>query len=134
MSTARRLLGVKAPLNDCVLVVGDEFLETQGLLIQIEDMGLRVCAAAASLEEAYELASLHRPALVVIDLPLAADPRQREAARRLQTEVGSRLMFIIDRSDAEGALLLQEAVRAGTLPKPFTGMQLQRAVKTMLQE
>ena len=43
-------------LGACVLVVDDEFLIADGLSAQVEDLGMEVCATAASADDAIVLA------------------------------------------------------------------------------
>ncbi len=57
-------------LNDCVLIVDDEFLIAHALGMQVEDMGLKVCGMAGSAEEAVRKALRHRPMLVLMDMRL----------------------------------------------------------------
>jgi DNA-binding NarL/FixJ family response regulator len=53
-----------------VLVVDDDFIIVMGLTEQVEEMGLTVCGSASTAERAIELAELHRPALVLMDMRL----------------------------------------------------------------
>ena len=57
-------------LQNCVLVVDDEFLIAMGFRTQVEDMGLAVCGTAATAEEAVLQAQTHRPAVVLMDMRL----------------------------------------------------------------
>jgi len=48
-------------LNKSVLIVEDQHVIAMGFSVQIEDMGLEVCAIADTAERAVAYACLHRP-------------------------------------------------------------------------
>jgi len=57
-------------LNKSVLIVEDQHVIAMGFSVQIEDMGLEVCAIADTAERAVAYACLHRPAVILMDMRL----------------------------------------------------------------
>jgi DNA-binding NarL/FixJ family response regulator len=80
--------------NTRVLIVDDEFLIVMGLSMQVEDMGLEVCATAATVDEAIALANEHRPDIVLMDVRLQGDKDGVDAALAIHETVGSKVVFI----------------------------------------
>src|SRR6266853_1448157 len=95
-------------LNRCVLVVDDEFLIAQGLCMQVEDMGLEVCATAASAEQAIVEAQAHRPIVVLMDMRLQGDKDGVDAALAINETVGSKMIFITGSNEPATMARIQE--------------------------
>ena len=81
-------------VQDRVRIVDDEFLIVMGLSLQVEDMGMEVCATAGTAEEAIALAQKHRPYIVLMDVRLQGDKVGVDAALRIHETVGSKVVFI----------------------------------------
>ncbi len=81
-------------LADTILIVEDEVLIAIGLEMQVEDMGLTVCAMAVSAEEAIAMCQEHRPAVVLMDMRLKGDGDGVDAALVINLTVGSRVIFV----------------------------------------
>jgi DNA-binding NarL/FixJ family response regulator len=117
-----------------VLVVDDEFLIAQGLCLQVEDLGLTVCGAAATAEEAVALAQIHRPDLVLMDMRLSGDKDGVDAALIIHETVGSKVIFITGSREPATIARIQMDHPAGLLFKPISDRQLRNAVDLALGE
>ena len=121
-------------LNRTVLVVDDEFLIAQGLRMQIEEMGLPVCATASSAEAAISLAEIHRPALVLMDVRLSGPLDGVDAALAIHQKVGAKIIFVTgSREDSTQARIALDHPSA-VLFKPITSGQLRRVVDEALRD
>jgi CheY-like chemotaxis protein len=119
-------------LNRTVLVVDDEFLIAQGLRMQIEEMGLAVCATASSAEAAISLAETHRPALVLMDVRLSGALDGVDAALAIHQKVGAKIIFVTgSREESTQARIAMDHPSA-VLFKPISGVQLRRVVHEAL--
>jgi DNA-binding NarL/FixJ family response regulator len=119
-------------LNDTILVVDDEFLIAQGLCMQVEDMGLRVCGTAGTADEALEMAERHRPSVVLMDVRLHGSKDGVDAALAIHKSVGSRVIFITGSRETSTLDRIALDHPAGILFKPVSGSQLQSAIQTAL--
>jgi CheY-like chemotaxis protein len=119
-------------LTRTVLVVDDEFLIAQGLRMQIEEMGLAVCATASSAEAAISLAEIHRPALVLMDVRLSGALDGVDAALAIHQKVGAKIIFVTgSREESTQARIAMDHPSA-VLFKPISGVQLRRVVHEAL--
>jgi DNA-binding NarL/FixJ family response regulator len=125
-------VGPAPPLAQSVLIVDDEFLVAQGTQMQVEDMGVAVCATAGSADEALILATRHRPALVVMDLRLPGEGDGVDAAVAIHRNVGSKIIFITGSRDPESLERIARLHPAPVLFKPVAGSQLEQAVRSAL--
>jgi two-component system, response regulator PdtaR len=113
-----------------VMTVEDDPIVRADLRLVLEDAGFGVCAGARDGIEAVELARLHAPDLIVLDLGL---PRLDgiEATRRILRERDVPIIALTGRSLS----LAMEAVEAGAvtfLRKPFVESELVDTVTTAL--
>jgi CheY-like chemotaxis protein len=119
-------------LQDCVLVVDDEFLIAETLSIQIRDMGLKVCGTASTAADAIAMAKAQRPRLVLMDMRLKGVGDGVDAALAIHEFVGSKVIFIT--ASREPAMLerIKQDHPAAILYKPVFGRQLQTVVREVL--
>lgn len=113
-----------------VMTVEDDPIVRADLRLVLEDAGFGVCAGARDGIEAVELARLHTPDLIVLDLGL---PRIDgvEATRRILSERDVPIVALTGRSTS----LAMEAMEAGAvtfLRKPFAERELVDTVTTAL--
>jgi len=120
-------------LNDCVLVVDDEFLIAHGLSAQIEDMGMSVCGMAASADEAVAKAQAFRPAIVLMDMRLQGDKDGVDAALAINATVGSKVIFITGSREPSTLERIAMDHPCGVLFKPVSDHQLRAAVDVAVQ-
>lgn len=116
-------------LKDCVLVVDDEFLIVEGLCMQLETMGLKVCATAVSADQAIREAQTHRPRLVLMDMRLLGEKDGVDAALAIHETVGSKMIFITGSNEPSTMARIQEDHPTAVLIKPIADRQLRVAVE-----
>lgn len=119
-------------LNRSVLIVDDEFLIAQGLRLQVEDMGLEVCATAASADEAVQLSQLHRPAVVLMDMRLQGEKDGVDAAMAIHALVGSKMIFVTGSREPSTMARIQLDHPLAILFKPVSDRRLREAVEGAL--
>jgi response regulator NasT len=112
------------------MTVEDDPIVRADLRLVLEDAGFGVCAGARDGIEAVDLARLHTPDLIVLDLGL---PRLDgvEATRRILSERDVPIIALTGRSTS----LAMEAIEAGAvtfLRKPFVERELVETVTTEL--
>jgi DNA-binding response OmpR family regulator len=116
--------------NARVMTVEDDPIVRADLRLVLEDAGFGVCAGARDGIEAVELARLHAPDVIVLDLGL---PRLGgvEATRQILSERNVPIVALTGRSTE----LAVEAVEAGAVTvirKPFVEQELVDTVTTAL--
>lgn len=116
-------------LQDHVLIVDDEFLIVMGLSMQVEDMGREVCGAAASADEAIELAQKYRPSIVLMDMRLQGDKDGVDAAQVIHATVGSKIIFVTGSREPATMARIQLGHPAAVLFKPVSDRQLRLAIE-----
>ncbi|WP_421736703.1 response regulator [Caulobacter sp.] len=119
-------------LQNTVLVVDDEFLIAEGLCMQVEDMGMRVCGTAATADEAVTLTKQHRPALVLMDMRLRGERDGVDAALAIHQDVGSKVIFITGSREQATIDRISLDHPAGVLFKPVSDRQLRAAIALAL--
>ncbi len=120
------------PLNDHVLIVDDEFLIAMGLSLQVGELGLTVCATAATADEAIALASKFRPSIVLMDVRLQGDKDGVDAALAIHATVGSKVIFITGSSEPETTARIALDHPAAVLFKPISERQLRNAIASII--
>jgi DNA-binding NarL/FixJ family response regulator len=118
-------------LNDCVLIVDDEFLIAEGLRMQMEDMSLRVCGIAASADEAIALAQLHRPKIVLMDMRLLGEKDGVDASLVIHETVGSSVIFITGSREPSTIARIHTDHPAGVLFKPVADGELRLTIERL---
>jgi DNA-binding NarL/FixJ family response regulator len=116
-------------LNNLVLIVDDEFLIAMGLSLQVEELGLEVCATAATADDAIALAQQHRPSIVLMDVRLQGEKDGVDAALAIHETVGSKVIFITGSSEPETTARIQLARPSAVLFKPIAQRQLRSAIE-----
>lgn len=122
-------LAVMSDLRACVLVVDDEFLIAQGLCLQVEDMGLPVCATAATAEEAVAAALEHRPMVVLMDVRLQGELDGVDAALAIHEHVGSKLIFVTGSREPATLDRISLDHPSAVLFKPVSDRQLRMTIE-----
>jgi CheY-like chemotaxis protein len=125
--------GTETELRDSVLIVDDEFLVSHGLAMQIEDMGLEVCAIAETAEEAEALAATLRPKLALIDVRLRGVKDGVDAGLAIRDRVGSAIIFITGSREQPALDRLAMLKPAEVLFKPVSGQSLSDAVRRVME-
>ena len=115
-----------------VLIVDDEFIITETLRIYVEDMGLEVCGAAETAEEALELAVTHRPYIVLMDMRLRGERDGVDASSDIHDQVGSKVIFITGSREPATLTRIEGDHPAGILFKPISENQLVSMIRGLL--
>ncbi|WP_421931423.1 response regulator [Phenylobacterium sp.] len=115
-----------------MLIVEDEFLIAEGLRLQVEDMGLTVCAVAATAEDAISLAQAHRPYLVLMDMRLRGLKDGVDAALAINATVGSKMIFVTGSREPATMERIQMDHPSAVLFKPVSDRQLQATINGVL--
>ena len=125
-------LGNTGDFTDGILVVDDEFIILRALCLQLEDIGLTVCATAATANEAVSQAEQHRPKVVLMDLRLKGDLDGVDAALRIRDSVGSKMIFVTGSREPEAIARIGLADPAAILFKPVSEAKLRQAIEQAL--
>ena len=110
------------------LIVEDEFLIAEGLRVQLDMMGIEVCGMAATADDAVELARLHEPSFVLMDVRLSGTRDGVDAALDIHHSVGSRVIFVTGSREQETIDRINLDHAAATLFKPVTTLMLKRTI------
>ena len=106
-----------------VFIVEDESLITMLLEDILEDLGCTVAGSAATLRDALEKSATVTASVAILDINLGGDPIFPVAAKLVSRDIP--IVF----ASGYGATTLPEEWRGRpTLPKPFTGRQVQEAI------
>ena len=120
-------------LGKTVLIVEDEYLIALGLSAQIQDMGLEVCATADTADGAVTQASMHRPAIILMDVRLRGERDGIDAALAIHDSVGSKIIFITGSREQKTIDRIGQGRPFAMLFKPISDRQLQVAVSEAMQ-
>lgn len=115
-----------------VLVVDDEFLIVLGLSAQVEAMGLKVCGTASTADKAVEMARLHRPMLVLMDMRLDGAKDGVDAALTIHDTIGSKVIFITGSQDPSTIVRINLDHPCAILFKPVSSQQLRGAIEAAI--
>ena len=121
-----------APDAARILIVEDEFLVALQIEGALKDAGYEVGGIASSADDALKIAEAERPALVVMDIRLAGKRDGIDAALELFSKYRIRCVFASAHYDANVRLRAEPAKPVGWLRKPYTMLELVRAVENAL--
>ena len=115
-----------------ILIVEDETLAAVDLASGLEELGYVVCGRAAAGHEALELAELHQPDLVMMNIVLKGDMDGLEAAGVIRNKWEIPVIFLTAPADSDLLKSPGLALPLGCVPKPFQDEDLKMAVDTAL--
>ncbi|MGE0224238.1 MAG: response regulator [Acetobacteraceae bacterium] len=118
--------------NTRVLIVEDEFFIADMLTMMAEDMGLEVCALAATAEEAESLARQHAPDLVFMDVRLKGERDGVDAAHAIHAMLPAPIIYITGSRERATIDRINADHPACIVFKPFQFEQLRGAVQQVL--
>ncbi len=119
-------------MKGSVLIVEDEPLIAQALAIMVEDIGMTVCAAATTADDAVRLAQLHRPSLVLMDVRLKGEKDGVDAASAIRPLLSVPVIFITGSAEPEIVERINSDRPAGLLFKPFRYSELREMIARVL--
>lgn len=112
------------------LIVEDDALIALSLADMLESMGFSVCGTADTAQRAVDLAALHRPSLVLMDVRLRGERDGVDAAREIQERAPARIIFVTGSCEQEIVERINAIRPAGLLIKPVMPEQLKVAVES----
>jgi two-component system, response regulator PdtaR len=115
-----------------ILIVEDDFLIAMETEAALSAAGFRVLEIAATAEEALKLATLYKPALVLMDIRLAGRRDGIDAAGDLFRELGMRCLFATAHDDERTRARAEPFSPLGWLTKPYTIPSLLGMVRSLL--
>jgi DNA-binding NarL/FixJ family response regulator len=115
-----------------VLIVEDDFLIASDAQSALIEAGFEVVGVAASAEEANQIVSTRRPALVIMDIRLIGRRDGVDLALELFRSHGLRCIFATAHIDAEAQRRAEPAQPLGWLPKPYRPAALVALVQRVL--
>jgi two-component system sensor kinase FixL len=115
-----------------VLVVEDEAIVAADLAAQLRRLKYKVPAVVSTGEEALALVSKMSPGLVLMDIKLAGEVDGIEAARRIQTELATPVIYLSAHSDEATLARAKTTSPYGYLIKPFDLAELRTTIEVAL--
>lgn len=120
--------------DSCVLVVDDEHLIALSLMLAVEEMGIEVCGMAATARKAVELALLHRPAIILMDVRLKGPGDGVDAALEIRQTLETAIIFITGSREPETVARIQRDHPAEILFKPILPIHLKEAIERVWRQ
>ncbi|MDX9835706.1 MAG: PAS domain S-box protein [Desulfobulbus sp.] len=117
-----------------ILIVEDEGSVAEDLACTVRQFGYEVVGTTSTGEEAVQLALLHRPDLVLMDISLAGTMDAIEAAQQIHLENNLPILFLSAHSDAATTLRAQTVEAAGIILKPFKDQDLRVQIEMSLNK
>jgi DNA-binding NarL/FixJ family response regulator len=111
------------------MIVDDEFLIVMGLSLVIEDMGIEVCATAATADDAVALAQQHRPSIVLMDVRLQGEKDGVDAALEIRATVACKVIFLTASKEPAMTARIEAGHPSAVLFKPVSDGQLRAAIE-----
>jgi CheY-like chemotaxis protein len=113
-----------------ILVVEDEILIAEDLRFTLQRMGHHVIGIASSGVDAVQKASELHPDLVLMDVRLQGAMDGIEAARIIRSKADIPVIYVTAHASALASL--QQDWCSACLAKPFSPMQLEAAINSVL--
>ncbi|MFT3723726.1 MAG: response regulator [Hyphomonadaceae bacterium] len=111
-----------------VLIVEDQFLAAEFLRIWVEAYGFEVCATAKTTARAIELASHHKPDIVLMDVRLEGEGDGVEAALGIYAERPTRIIYCTGSNEPSTLQRIAEDHPFAVLIKPIDPADLGAAL------
>jgi CheY-like chemotaxis protein len=117
-----------------ILIVEDEAIVAYDLANKIRQMGYEVVGTAATGEEAIELARLHRPELMLMDIQLAGAIDGITAVQQIHSECNLPTLFLTANSDPHTNERMRLAGSVGCIQKPFDKRDIRLQIEKALNQ
>ena len=121
-------------LENHILIVDDEEMIALSLKYQVEDFGYVVCDTAATAHAAIDLANLHSPKVILMDVRLRGEMDGVDAAMAIHKVVGSRVIFLTGSKEPATVERINLDHPWAVLFKPVSYRQLQAAVDKAMND
>ena len=115
-------------LQNCVLIVEDEFIIAYALGLEVAGMGLAVCGKADTAKDAIAMAAIHRPKVILMDTRLKGDMDGVDVALAIRATLKSRIIFLTGSRDSAAMARIRSAEPFTVLSKPATNKQITSAI------
>ncbi|MGC3991412.1 MAG: response regulator [Chthoniobacteraceae bacterium] len=130
MTPNNKNLDYRAAGRSRILIVEDESLVAEDLAQRLERLGYEVCARADTGEGAVNMARVHAPDMVLMDIHLLGEMDGVEAARKLREEAGPPVLFVTAHADDMTLQRTANTEPYGFVLKPFDERELKAAIET----
>jgi len=122
--------------NISILIVEDQAIIAHDLASKVQRLGYEVVGITETGEEAIELARLHRPSLVLMDIQLAGEMDGIAAAQQINRECNLPILFLTAHADLGTDERVRQAGAVGSIMKPFDkrdiGIQIEKALNKVV--
>lgn len=115
-----------------ILIVEDEGILAIDLKAKLEKLGFKVPAIASTGAEAVELASIHRPDLILMDIVLDGPMDGIEAANKIRSSLKVPIIYLTAYADDDTVKRAKVTEPFGYLVKPYNNKELQIALEMAL--
>lgn len=115
-----------------ILVVEDEFITAADLISNLENMGYTVPGSTAFGEEVFDLAALHRPDLILMDINLKGAMNGITAAEAVTSRLDIPVVFLTGQSDEATINKAIASEPFGYIVKPFDDRTLKTTIAMAL--
>lgn len=112
-----------------VLIVEDQFLASEFLRIWVDAYGFETCGVAKTAKRAVELALLHRPETILMDVRLEGNDDGVSAALEIGRHYMPRIIYCTDSSEPSTTKRIAEDHPFEILIKPINHVDLGEALK-----
>lgn len=103
-----------------VLIVEDDLIISLVTENIVTELGHEVVGKAVSGDEAIELALLHKPNLILMDIRLKGEMDGIEAVKEIQEKISTSVIYLTGNSDRLNYERAQETKFIDLISKPFT--------------
>lgn len=111
-----------------VLIVEDDPILSMDLTELLEEWNYAVCGVAGSAAAAIKLASLHKPALALVDVGLSGEMDGIDLAVRLRRDFALPSIIVSGALSSDLAERARPARPAGFVSKPYMPWELEKAL------
>ena len=119
---------MKTPL----LIVEDETIVAMEIASYVEQLGFHVIATATNADDAYILATKHKPHIILMDINLKGNDDGISAVEKIQQNIHTSIIYITAFNDDATIERAVATSPAAYLIKPFNRKELSAALKIAL--
>ncbi len=111
-----------------ILIVEDDALLALDLEGLVSELGHRVCATAATADEAVEAASTYHPDLILMDFNLAGHADGAQAAHRIRLGNEVPIVFVTAQANTTCRASMECVSRSRIVSKPYQSYMIANAI------
>jgi len=115
-----------------IMIVEDNFITAKYFSELLYHAGHRVCGCANTADEAVEMAIMHDPDAILMDVRLGGRSDGVEAGHRIASHVDVPIIYITGSQEPETMLRIRETHPSAILIKPIMPEQLLSALDSVL--